>query len=138
MFSIIFSGYLTKDATVRTNGETSVLNFTVAVNFPSGKKDAQGEDIKETVFLSCSKWSKGFQQSNLANYLKRGQRVIIVGNQMKISENDFEGKTYHNINIFVQSIELIGGSSSTHQEEHDRGAEPINYQQQEPDDDLGF
>ena len=73
MFSAIFSGYLTKDASFGTYGNNSVLNFTVTVHYPTNKKDEQGQPIRETVFLNCSRWYKGNEFSNLQLPKKRAK-----------------------------------------------------------------
>lgn len=123
MFSAVFSGYLTKDASFGTYGDNSVLNFIVAVHYPTNKKTEQGQPIRETEFLNCSRWYKGNDFSNLLNYLKKGQRVLIVGNKMQTFENEKDGTKYFNIHINVQSIELIGAGGAIRQEEPERGAE---------------
>lgn len=143
MFSVVFSGYLTKDASFGTYGDNSVLNFTVAVHYPTNKKTEQGQPIRETEFFNCSRWYKGNDFSNLLNYLKKGQRVLIVGNKMQTLENEKDGTKYFNIHINVQSIELIGSGGATRQEEPERGAEiptPNVQRSNVPDleDDLPF
>ncbi|MFJ1367005.1 single-stranded DNA-binding protein [Capnocytophaga canimorsus] len=113
MFLIMFSGYLTKDATFGTYGENSVLNFTVAVHFENSKKEEQ----RETVFYNCSRWYKHGDFGKLLSYMKKGQRVLVVGNRMNTVQNEKDGITYHNTQINVQSIELIGNNSNSQEQE---------------------
>lgn len=142
MFSVVFSGYLSKDATFATYGESSVLNFTVAVHFPTGKKDNEGNEIKETVFLNCSRWTRNGQQEKMLQYLRKGQRVIVTGNQMNVRENTTPEKTFYNIHIMVQNIELIG-TVARQEQELEHNSEEQQAQERNPyipslDDDLPY
>ena len=109
MFYQVFSGNLTADATfnVFEENERSVINFTVAVNFNTAKKDENGNFVQETIFLHCSKWNKGTEPSGVLNYLNKGRKVLITSEYVQIKESENNGKIYQNINVFVRNIELL-------------------------------
>ena len=115
MYTQIFTGNLVDSATFQNiDEEKSVVNFTVAVNFQTGKKNDDGSYQTTTTFFPCSKWVKGKERPKWLEYMTKGQKVLIESSYFKISTSEKDGKTYQNMKVFVDKIELIGGKKNTH------------------------
>ena len=87
MFTLTFSGNITADAEHKIYNENSVINFTVAVNHSIKKGD---EWVDETDFIQISRWSKGTGTPKVLEHLKKGKKVIITTDRVKI--NSYENK----------------------------------------------
>ncbi len=73
---IIIVGNLGRDPEIRyTPNGTPVTNFSVAAN--RVYTNANGEQVKETIWFRISTWGKLAETCN--QYLKRGMRVLIEG-----------------------------------------------------------
>ena len=73
---IIIVGNLGRDPEMRyTPQGTPVTNFTVATN--RTYTNANGEQVKETIWFRVSAWGKLAETCN--QYLKRGMRVLVEG-----------------------------------------------------------
>lgn len=108
MFNAIISGHLTTDAKFNTHNENGVINFTVAVNFPTSKKDENGEYIEEVEYYRCSKWYKSTETPNILNYLKKGKKIIVQANKIHATHENKDGKDYVSLLVNVKDIELCG------------------------------
>jgi len=86
----IFSGNLTRDAEVKDQGQSTTMNFSIAVTTGYG-------DNKGTMFIGCSAYNK----EKLAPYMKKGMRVTVSG---ELSERENNGKHY--LNLKVRDIDL--------------------------------
>lgn len=118
-------GYLGNSATVSEINQKKVVNFTCCVT--TKWKDAQGVSKERSKWYSCSWW---LQNTNIAQYLKKGTLVYIIG--------EVEAKTYTNkqtnevtgqLSLRVNQLQLLGGAKSTAQD-NQQDAQPIS------DDDL--
>lgn len=80
-----FEATLVDDPELRfTPGGKAVANFRVAAN--KRKRDENGQWVDaEAVFLSCSVWDQ--QAENVVNSLKKGDRVVIMG---ELRQRQFE------------------------------------------------
>ena len=109
MFTINFIGHLTKDATVKQFENSSVLNFTVAVNFPTQAKDEKGNTIYDTTYLPCSKWNLQGDVNKVAERLEKGTRIAVQGYKLEVTTNlnQNTGKEYTNLNVVVQAFEVL-------------------------------
>lgn len=104
MNTFIFSGNLTKDAEpVQTKTGTAMLRFTVAVN--SGWGDKEHCD-----FVNCVIFGKR-AEGKLVSFLTKGKSVSGQGD-LTLSKREYEGKTYQNLEVTVDKIELHGGKDS--------------------------
>lgn len=96
---LTLTGNLGKDAEKRSLQDgTSVLSFSVA--------DNQGKD-KPVIWWDCSLFGK--RADSLAQYLRKGQQVTVVG---QVSEREYVTKDGVNKKAFgvrVQDIALQGG-----------------------------
>lgn len=101
-FSVI--GNLGGDAEMHNDNGQQYVTF--RVGHSNRRTDAQGNQVDETIWVSCILNGDG---GKLLNYLKKGQKVFVTG--------DGSVRTYHSekmrrliagCNIFVRSIELVG------------------------------
>lgn len=90
MNNCVFSGNLCKDAEVKDNGQSTTMNFSLAVQTGFGEN-------KATMFIGCS----AFNKEKLAPYMKKGMRVTVSG---ELSERENNGKHY--LNLKVRDIDL--------------------------------
>ncbi len=106
MFHTVFTGHLTDDARFNTFEDKGVINFTIAVNFPTGKKDEQGNYIEEAQFFQCSRWLRDSKTPKVLDYLKKGKKVIVEANKIAVKTTEVEGKIYNNLVVNVERLEL--------------------------------
>lgn len=109
MFLQVFTGNLVSDATFRNvSEERSVINFTVAVNFSTGKKDESGNYIDEVNYFRCAKWVKGKETPKLMEYLKKGKKVLVHSDQLELKSSVKEEtqETFTTIQVNVSHLEL--------------------------------
>lgn len=104
MQKVIISGNLGKDAEVKPlegNGRYHV-SFSVAVNYSKGK----GDDKKQlTQWYSVAYFSAS---GKIAEYLKKGAKVVICGGlELDIYKSD-SGKMFVNANILATDVEIVG------------------------------
>ena len=86
----IFSGNLTKDAEVKDSGQSTTMNFAIAVNTGYG-------DNKQVMYINCS----AFNREKLAPYMKKGMKIAVSG---ELSEREYNNKRY--LNLRVREIDL--------------------------------
>lgn len=97
---ITVTGNLGKDAEKRALPDgTSVLSFSVADN-------GQGKD-KPTLWWDCSMWGK--RADSLANFLRKGQQVTVVGQVTEREYTTKDGVTKKAFSVRVQDVALQGG-----------------------------
>ncbi len=103
LFHAVFNGNLTADATFKKfSEEKGVINFTVAHNFPTSKKDEEGKTIYEAQFYNCSRWVNSGEPTALLEQLKKGAKITVEVQKIEISTS--EDKKYTNINFIVSNI----------------------------------
>lgn len=125
-----FHGSLGRNAEVKTFGDNKVTKFSVANNTGYGDK-------KKTVWVDCDLW--GNRGEKLANYLMKGQSVLIYG---EIELHEYQAKDGSNKAVLrcrVNDLELIGSKK-----DHDKSEEPGSYEKPAQanavtmDDDIPF
>lgn len=111
---VILMGRITQDLEIRqTQGGTSVLSFTVAVDRSFVK---QGEE-RQTDFINCVAWR---QQAEFINrYFAKGRMIAIEGNLRTRTYDDKNGTKHYVTEVFVDSVSFTGekaqqGSSSSY------------------------
>lgn len=93
MQTLTLWGHLTADAEVRMIGDTERICFTVAAN--------GGDGADSTTFYSCT-----MRRTNVLNYLKKGVKVVLIGEQrVKVTEKG--GRTFFNLNVHVDRLRLM-------------------------------
>ena len=117
-----FHGALGRNAEVKSVGDNKVTKFSVANNTGYGDK-------KKTVWIDCDLW--GNRGEKLANYLMKGQSVLIYG---EIEMHEYQAKDGSNKAVLrcrVNDLELIGSKK-----DHDKSEEPAPYEKSAPDADF--
>lgn len=96
MQQILIHGNLVKDAELVQIGERQQVKFTVACNEGKGER-------KVTTYYDVLSYSVAVQP-----YLLKGKDVIAVG-RLSVRKSESNGKTYVNLNIYADGVELCGG-----------------------------
>lgn len=96
---ITISGRIGKDAELRhTQSGKSVANFSVA--------DDQGRD-RPAIWWPCHMW--GERGEKLAQYLRKGGHVTVVGDVTEREWQDKDGQTRKSMDVRVINVALQGG-----------------------------
>lgn len=139
----IFSGNLGGDAETKTlDSGNSVISFSVAVS--ESYKDKSGEKKDKTTWVRCTKWVSPNGSTKIADYLKKGQTVIIEGKPSTRAYLDKSGDAKATLEVNVSELTLVGrnessGQSSSGSSEY--GVQNPTYEQsssQDATDDLPF
>lgn len=101
MLNLTASGNLGRDAELRTVGNSTVCNFSVAAQSGFGDK-------KQTEWISCGLWGRLGESVN--EFLKKGTPVTVAG---ELSTREYNGKTY--LEMRVNQIRIHGGGDGQHQ-----------------------
>jgi single-strand DNA-binding protein len=106
MMILNVSGNLGSDAELKTtpSGDT-VCSFSVA-----STDKVKGE--KSTTWVRCTIWGK--RGESLAQYLKKGTRVVAVG-QFTLREYTSQGEKKTSVDMRVDQIDLMGGGERQEQ-----------------------
>ena len=96
----IKSGRLTRDPEIRgTTSGKSVCSFSIATN-----------GFKEKVnYFDCQAWEKTGEI--IAEHCKKGQKVLVIGEDDQQRWDDQDGKKHVRQIINVRSFEFMGGKS---------------------------
>lgn len=98
-------GRITRDLEVRTGGNTSILNFNVAVQRDFKDKDGKyGAD-----FINCVAFGK--QAEFVSNYFKKGSQIALVGRIQTGSYTNKENKTIYTTDVAIEKAEFVGNKS---------------------------
>lgn len=98
---------LTKDPEVKqTSNQTPFCMFTVAVD--RRYKDADGN--RQSDFINCVAWKQ--TASFLANYFKKGSKVVVVGNLQSRSYEGQDGRRMYIVEVVVDELEFGESKSS--------------------------
>lgn len=101
MQQIVIRGNLVKDAELVQIGERQQVKFTVACNEGKGER-------KVTTYYDVLSYSVAVQP-----YLLKGKDVIAVGRLSVRSNQGKDGKTYTNLNVYADGVELCGGRNDS-------------------------
>ncbi len=104
-----FTGNIGQDATVRTlDGGTTAIGFTVAIT--EKYKDRQGNPQETTTWVSCTRWVQAGGSTAIAQYLKKGTKVLIEGKPTARAYEKQDGTTAASLEVRVDSLELLGAA----------------------------
>lgn len=98
-------GHLTSDCEIRKVNDKSVINFTVAVN--EKFTDKQGNKISNATFFDCAYWRNDGSSLRVAEFLKRGIQVYVIGSPDVHFYINKQGEAAGNLRITVDSLELL-------------------------------
>lgn len=118
----LLKGNLARDPELRVvnpNGkQTSVVNFTIAVNRDYVK--ANGEKDKITSFINCEAWDSGAE--TIAESLKKGDLVMVEGS-LRNDTWEKDGVKHSSLKVRVNNFSKITRLNRTRSEE----AEPVAF-----------
>ena len=112
MNTVNLIGRLTRDIELKyTQSGTAVGRFTLAVDRPFKNKQT-GE--KETDFINCQAWGKTAEI--MANYMKKGSQVGVVGEIRTGSYEKSDGQKVYTTDVNVNNFTFVGGKSDNQQQ----------------------
>lgn len=108
MLKCEFVGHIGADAEIKDFNGKRFISFNVATS--ERFKDAQGQTVTRTTWVSCLKPGDGA----VVNYLKKGTQVFCRGN---LTAKPYTGKNglEAGINCTVSELELLGSRQDTQQ-----------------------
>jgi single-strand DNA-binding protein len=101
-------GNLGNDAEINFHNQSKAINFSVAVN--ETWKDASGQKCSRTNWVRCTIWRDQSQSTNIVDYLKKGQQVIVTGTPSISPFINKENKADATLQLRVEKIKLLGPS----------------------------
>ena len=104
MQQIFLHGNLTKDAELVQIGERQQVKFSIACNEGKGER-------KVTTYYDVLSFSVAVQP-----YLVKGKDVIVCGRLSVRQSQGKDGKTYVNLNVYADGVELCGGRNDAPQQ----------------------
>jgi single-strand DNA-binding protein len=106
MIKMMLTGALGNDCEVREVGNRKAINFNVAVH--QDYKDAEGNKVEKIEWVKAVLWKNESQNSKIADYLKKGQKVYIEGIPSSEGFESKEGGIKSSLVVNVKDLELIG------------------------------
>jgi single-strand DNA-binding protein len=105
MLKVIVSGVLGQDAEIKEIGANKAIKFNVAVSMDY--KDAQGTKVEKTEWVKAIMWKGKDQSTKVAEYLKKGKRVLIEGTPENEGYKTKEGDIKSALSITVKELEFM-------------------------------
>jgi single-strand DNA-binding protein len=122
-----FIGNLGRDAEMRTlDSGSTAISFTVAVT--EKYTDRSGNKQETTTWVSCTLWRTDKQSTAIANYLKKGQKVLVEGKPSVRAYDKQDGTSAASLDVKVDNIELLGGAPADSAPAPPPASGPINAQ----------
>lgn len=112
-------GNLGKDAEVKDFNGNKCINFSVAVT--ENWKDKNGQKQSKTNWYECSKWGN---QTTIANYLKKGVKLLVEGTpeaRAYVSQ-DGTAKSVQGVNVRNMEI-LVFAESEPQSQQQSQGSD---------------
>lgn len=103
----ILTGRITKDLELKQAGQTTVTNFSLAVDNPFKRDDASFFDIA----------AFGKTAELLNNYCNKGSKILVEGNLKQDRFTDKEGKNRSVVRVVANRIEFLDSKGSNQGQE---------------------
>lgn len=100
-------GRITHDLELRTVGESTLLNFSLARNRTYKNKDGE----YETDFFNCIAW--GNTAEFIGKYFEKGQRIAVSGELRMNTYEDKDGNKRSRVDLLVNSVEFADRKSDS-------------------------
>lgn len=104
MNKIVLLGRLTRDIELRQAGETSVANFSLAVN-RTFKRDGE----PDADFFNCVAFGK--RAETLAQYVHKGNQLAVEGHVQIGQYTNKDGANVKTFDVMVEGFDFIGGKA---------------------------
>lgn len=131
MANIQVLGKLGKDVEIKTVGQSTVAQFSLAETVGFGEK-------KQTIWYDVSIWGKR-AESGLIDYLNKGRELIVYG---ELTTTEHNGKTYLKINAndvkLTQGTKENTGNQQPQNQGYTQKAQPQQSQPVDDDETLPF
>ncbi len=105
MLKVILNGALGNDAEVKDVGNSKLITFNVAVS--QDYKDQQGNKVEKTEWVKANVWRGKDQSTKLAEYLKKGKKVLIEGTPEVDAYQSKDGEIKASLSVKVKEVEFI-------------------------------
>ncbi len=102
-------GHLGRECSVKIINGVNAISFSMAVT--EKYKNKEGVLIDNTTWLECTLWRKP-EHSTVAQYLKKGQLVMVEGRPEVKAYKSREGEARASLTIRIDELLLLGGSKS--------------------------
>lgn len=106
MMKMMLLGALGADAEVKEVGSRKVINFSVAVN--KDYRNSEGKKVEKTDWIRAQYWRNEGQSIAVAEFLKKGKKVLIEGDPSVEAYLSRENVAKGNLAVTVKSLELVG------------------------------
>ncbi len=106
MLKLILSGALGADAEVKEIGNSKLVTFNVAVSMDY--KDQKGNKVEKTEWVRANIWKSKDQSTKVADYLKKGTKVLIDGVPESDAYKSKEGDIKSYLSVKVKDLEFLG------------------------------
>jgi single-strand DNA-binding protein len=134
-------GHVGQDAEIKDFNGTQVINFSVAVT-ESYVNKTTGEKTQSTTWFECAKWGN---QTQIAQYLKKGQLVFVTGKPQARAWKKQDETLVASLGVNVFDIKLLASpkndtnSVATPQQNNAQtNTNPQSPDKDEDDSDLPF
>lgn len=108
MNKVILLGRITRDPEMRQAGETSVVNFSVAVDRRFKKEGGQEAD-----FPSCVAFGKTAEF--IEKYFFKGMKIALEGRLQTGSYTNKDGKKVYTTDVVVETVEFVESKRAQNQ-----------------------
>jgi single-strand DNA-binding protein len=108
MQKIIVMGNIGRDAEFRVVNGRGVINFTLAVT--EKYKTQNGDKVENTTWYSVSKWFNGTTVPAITAFLKKGQKMLIMGKPETKMYKTTDNQTAIDNRINADEITFAGGA----------------------------
>ncbi len=136
MNKTILLGRLTKEPEIKTSGETTMLNFTIAVNRPYKNKDGE----YDADFINCIAFNQ--KADVIAKYVSKGERLLITDGEWQTgSYENQDGQMVYTNKCKVNQVEFIEQKSDGYKQDKPSGeTKPQDFEKKKElnEDDLPF
>ncbi|MBK3519856.1 single-stranded DNA-binding protein [Carboxylicivirga marina] len=105
MLKLILNGTVGSDAEVKNVGQRKAINFDVAVSMDH--KNANGEKVERTEWVRAVLWRSEKQFTKVADFLKKGQKIIIEGTPGSQGYQSKDGTIKSTLHVNIKELELL-------------------------------
>ncbi|TAJ15332.1 single-stranded DNA-binding protein [Marinilabiliaceae bacterium JC017] len=105
MLKLILNGAIGQDAEIKEVGSKKAINFRVAVSM--NYKDSKGNKVEKTEWIKAVIWKYEGQSIKIADYLKKGQKVLIEGIPGSEGFQSKDGDIKSTLHVNVKEVEFL-------------------------------
>ena len=134
---IVITGNICNDLEIKTNGETKILSFVVAVR----RKYKDKEGNYQTDFIRCVAFNN--HADFLTKYFAKGSSILIEGSLQTNSYETENGEKRNTFNVVVENIDFFGKRNDNNQTQNNNFEQTmqqngVEFTTTSSDDDLPF